>query len=316
MATSLKKSKETFRELARAVVRGDRRAASRALTFIVEESAGFEDLLRAFFPYGGRAHIVGLTGPPGSGKSTLLSRLICGYRLRGLKVGALAVDPSSVFSGGALLGDRIRMQQHALDSEVFIRSLAARDAVGGLPSNIFGAIHVLEAFGCGIIFLETVGAGQDEVAVAKAADTVVLVTVPSLGDEIQAIKAGTMEIGDLFVVNKADLAQKDRAIRDLQSALSLGQVERGWKPPVLATVAVEDTGTEAAIEQIEKHRRYLKSSGEWKHRRRAQVLEELTLAMARRIYRRSRNRIREKHLEALVDKRTDPVALSKKLLKK
>ncbi|MBI4349596.1 MAG: methylmalonyl Co-A mutase-associated GTPase MeaB, partial [Elusimicrobia bacterium] len=210
------------RDLAARVLRGDHAAVGRALSIVTDERPGADELARSFFVHAGRAHKVGVSGPPGSGKSSLINRLVAHYRKSGEKVGILAVDPTSPWTGGAFLGDRLRVQQHALDSGVFFRSLGSRGTVGGLTSTIFGAIHVLEAWGCDRILLETVGTGQDEVEVSHVADTVCYLTTPSLGDEIQAMKAGAMEAADILVLNKADMAEKEKALSALQEALRLG----------------------------------------------------------------------------------------------
>jgi LAO/AO transport system kinase len=254
------------------------------------------------------------------GKSTLTARLVSQYRKRGLKVGVLAVDPSSPISGGAFLGDRLRIQEHATDPGVFIRSLASRGTVGGVTHTIFGAIHVLEALGCDRIIVETVGTGQDEVLIARVADSVVYVTTPQMGDEIQAMKAGIMEIGDIFVVNKADLVGADKAVADLRAAMSLGpaagQAAADWQAPVLAATALSGEGVGALTEALDGHWDYLKSSGEGRRRLKAQHREELSVYVFRRAYRDALGRITEKALDDLVEGKTDPASLGAKMLRK
>jgi len=302
-------------ELAARVEAGDKAAAARALSWVVDELPGYEGLLRRFHSYAGQAHKVGVCGPPGCGKSTLIGSLIGRYRGQGLKVGTLVVDPSSPFSGGAFLGDRLRIQDHALDPGVFIRSLASRGMVGGVSATIFGAIRVLEAYRCQVLFIETVGTGQDEVEIAKVADTVLYVTAPSLGDEIQAMKAGTMDVADLFAVNKADLPDSERAIADIRRALSLAQgSKKGFAPPVLAVSALEETGVEELFRALQDHRRFLGESGEGRRRFREQLREEVSLLLSRKLYRDVLSRLSERHIEELVTKKTDPVTVARKVL--
>ncbi len=307
-------------DLAKRVLAGDAAAASRALSLIIDEAAGADALIRSFFASSGRSQKIGICGPPGAGKSTLTGRLISQFRKAGLKVGVLAVDPSSPISGGAFLGDRLRIQEHATDSGVFIRSIATRGMVGGVSHSIFGAIHVLEAFGCAKIIVETVGTGQDEVVIAKVADTVVYVTTPQMGDEIQAMKAGVMEVGDVFVVNKADLSGKDKAIGDLRSALNLGraagQEAKPWETPVTATTATTGEGVAELAAILDSHWAYLAGAGEGRRRLMEQHREELSLYLSRRIYQDALQKIGIRELEALVEHRTDPASLGARLLAK
>lgn len=319
-------------ELARRVAAGDTAAASRALSIIIDERDGFEELSKLLFEHAGKAHKIGVCGPPGSGKSSLVSALTRHLReTRKDKIGILAVDPSSPFTGGAFLGDRLRIQTHANDPGVFIRSVATRGAMGGVSATVFGAIHALEAWGCDTIFVETVGIGQDEVEIAKVVDTVALVTAPSLGDEIQAMKAGTMEIADLFIVNKSDLPGADKAVAHLKAALSLleastprlgahlskanfGPAHDG-EAPIVATSANTLDGIEALCAEFAKHRDRLKSSGEGQRRLRRQLREELAMFLARRVYDRTMNKITDAHIDALEAKAEDPVGLGARLLK-
>ncbi len=307
------------KDLIARVRKGDHAAASRALSIVVDESATSEALAREFFKSSGRAQKIGVSGPPGVGKSTLTGRLVAAYRARKLKVGVLMVDPSSSISGGAFLGDRLRIMEHATDPGVFIRSLASRGMIGGLTYSIFGAIHVLETLGCERILIETVGTGQDEVEIASVADTVLYVTTPSMGDEIQAMKAGAMEIGDIFVVNKADLAGKDRAIADLKAALGLGhsagQAVRAWEPPVLATSAKDGDGVAELAAALDAHQAHLKSTGEGAARLKRQHATELQFWIQRRVIKTALERVTDKALEDLLAHRTDPASLGRKLLK-
>ncbi len=235
-------------------------------------------------PHAGRAHVVGLTGPPGVGKSTTTSALVGAYRARGLRVGVLAVDPTSPFSGGALLGDRVRMSEHAADTEVFIRSMASRGHLGGLSWAAPAAVRVLDAAGCDVVLLETVGVGQSEVEVAATADTTVVLVAPGMGDGIQAAKAGILEVADVLVVNKADRDGADRTVRDLRGAVAMGERDRtAWRPPVLRTVATSATGIDDLVEAIDGHRRHLGAAGlrERRTRRAAREVEALAVEMLR-----------------------------------
>lgn len=303
--------------LAGRVLKGEPAALSRALTLITDEAEGSEELCRAFFPSHGRAHKIGLCGPPGSGKSSLVNRLVARLRKAGEKVGVLAVDPTSPFTGGAFLGDRLRVQEHALDAGVFMRSMATRGMLGGLSASIYGAVHALEAYGCDRILIETVGTGQDEVDIADAADTVLCVTAPYQGDEFQAMKAGSMEIADVFAVNKADLPEVDKAVAALRDALGLGPQEAaGWKVPVQAVSAATGAGVDALGAAIEAHRAFLASSGEGERRLKRQLKKELSLYISRRLYQDTMSRVSDAHIELLRSGKTDPAALGRKLLRR
>ena len=239
--------------------------------------------MAALAPHAGNAYVIGLTGSPGVGKSTTTTALVGAFRERGLRVGVLAVDPSSPFSGGALLGDRIRMQDHALDPEVYIRSMASRGHLGGLSFTTPQAIRVLDAAGCDVVLVETVGVGQSEVEVAGLADTSVVLLAPGMGDGIQAAKAGILEIGDVFVVNKADRDGADATVRDLRHMISLGdRTEPGlWRPPVVKTVAAQKTGIDEVMEALDKHRAFIEENGELVRRRERRAAVEIeTIALA------------------------------------
>jgi len=266
------------------ILAGDVRATARLLRDIDDQLPSARTLLKDLYPHTGKAYIVGFTGSPGVGKSTLVDQLAMRYRKDDLTVGILAIDPTSPFTGGAILGDRIRMQRHFLDSGVFIRSLATRGHFGGLTKSTNDMITVLDAMGKDIILVETVGVGQDEVEIAQCAHTTVLVTVPGMGDEVQAIKAGIMEIGDIFVVNKADREGARKTIRELRNLIELGlrhRDEPAWEPPIIETEALKGRGIEELYQAIHQHRRFLETNdrGQWdaavKKRARSQLVETL-----------------------------------------
>lgn len=298
--------------------RGDHAAASRALSLIIDEDPLAEALSKDFFKNSGTVQKLGVSGPPGAGKSTLTGRLIGHFRSLKLKVGILAVDPSSSISGGAFLGDRLRIMEHATDPGVFIRSLASRGMIGGLTHTIFGAIHVLEAMGCDKIIVETVGTGQDEVDIASVVDTVLYVTTPAMGDEIQAMKAGAMEVGDVFVVNKADLAGRDKAVSDLKGALGLGQsagqAPKAWEPPVVATSALTGEGVAELARTLEAHWEHLRGTVEGRERLKNQHATELRFWVHRHVVKNALDRVDDVLLEALVARKTDPASAGRRLL--
>ncbi len=255
---------------------GDARSVARLISLVEDESPVLREVMAALAPHAGGAHIVGLTGSPGVGKSTSTNALVGALRARGKRVGVLAVDPSSPFSGGALLGDRVRMQDHALDPEVYIRSMASRGHLGGLSWAAPQALRVLDAAGCDVVLVETVGVGQSEVEIAGLADTTIVLLAPGMGDGIQAAKAGILEIGDLYVINKADREGADRTRRELRGMLALGERPEGaWKPDILKTVASSGEGVDEVVEAIEKHRAWLAESGEQERRRVRRTREEI-----------------------------------------
>lgn len=262
------------RDLVAEVVAGSSQAAARLISVIENDGDSASGALRALFPHTGRAHIVGITGPPGSGKSTLVDAAVRGLRAQGRRVGVVAVDPTSPFSGGALLGDRIRMQDHSTDPEVFVRSMATRGSLGGLAPHTSQAVSVLDAWGAAVVFIETVGTGQAEVDVVSAADTVVVVTIPGLGDGVQSLKAGIMEIGDVFVVNKADRPDVDRAVTELKMALGLA-AQVAWHPPVLTSIATTGKGVQDVLAAMTDHRRHLDATGGLAARRQSRWRREI-----------------------------------------
>jgi len=256
---------------------GDARAVARLISLVENASPSLREVMSELMPYVGHAWVIGLTGSPGVGKSTSTAVLVSAFRQAGKRVGVLAVDPSSPFSGGALLGDRVRMQEHALDQGVYIRSMASRGHLGGLSWSTPQALRVLDAAGCDVVLVETVGVGQAEVEVASLADTTVVLVAPGMGDAIQAAKAGILEIADVFVVNKADRDGADQTARDLRHMLSLGE-RRGaddWQPPIVKTVAARGEGVDDVMAALDKHREWLAASGRLDAKRRVRAAEEI-----------------------------------------
>ena len=277
---------------------GQPRAVARLISLVEDASPQLPEVAAALAPYTGHAQVVGLTGSPGVGKSTVTSALVAALRARGKRVGVLAVDPSSPFSGGALLGDRVRMQDHATDSGVFIRSMATRGHLGGLAWATPQALRVLDAAGCDVVLVETVGVGQSEIEVVSLADTTLVLVAPGMGDAIQAAKAGILEVADVFVVNKADRDGADQTARDLRYMLSLGdRGDRGdrvgdsahpagevWRPPIVKTVASRGEGIADLVEKIDSHREWLERSGHGHRRRQLRAeaeIEAITLESLR-----------------------------------
>ncbi|HEY8202644.1 MAG TPA: methylmalonyl Co-A mutase-associated GTPase MeaB [Actinomycetota bacterium] len=275
---------------------GDRLAVARLVSIVEDGGPELAEVAAAVFPHTGRAYAVGITGAPGAGKSTLTDALIGAIRAEGHRVGVLAVDPSSPFTGGALLGDRVRMQAHATDDQVFIRSMATRGHLGGLALATPQAIRVLDAAGNAYILVETVGVGQAEVDVARTADTTVVIVTPGWGDSVQAGKAGLLEVADVFVVNKADRQGAPGTVRELEQMLHLGP-PRSWQPPVLQTVATRGEGVAELWAAIGAHRSHLAETGELEARRRARLSEEISTIVAERVKARVR-----RHSAALLDR--------------
>ena len=267
-------------ELADKLLAGDRRALARAITLTENEDPAAAELAAAIYPQTGRARVVGVTGPPGAGKSTIVDGLTYLYRQSGQRVAVVAVDPTSPFTGGAILGDRIRMRRGTVDPGVFIRSLATRGHLGGLSWHTGSVIRLLDAAGFDAVIVETVGAGQSEIEIMRHAETTVVVLVPGLGDEVQAAKAGILEIADVLVVNKADLAGADRLAKELDMMLKLGQLPgaalgEAWVPPIVKTVATSDEGLTDLVAATERHQRYLAESGRFETRRRRELTAEV-----------------------------------------
>jgi LAO/AO transport system kinase len=300
------------------VLAGNRRALARALTIVEDGGPEASTLVRQLFSHSGRAHLIGVTGSPGVGKSTLVDALVTEIRKEGLKVGVLAVDPTSPFTGGAILGDRIRMQEHTLDRNVFIRSMANRGHAGGTALATYDAVRMLEAFGYEIVIIETVGVGQSELAIAQTADTTVLVLMPGSGDEIQAIKSGIMEIGDLFVVNKGDQLGASKTASEVIHSLELAHLPTSWRPPVLISIAETGDGMPEVWNAVKEHRQYLDQTGMLKERRKAKVqaeLEELVAEMARTNLKAS---LEQSHIQDLLgqvlSREVDPHSAAEELM--
>jgi LAO/AO transport system kinase len=267
---------------------GDPRAVARLISMVEDASPRLREVAAALAPHTGRAQVVGLTGSPGVGKSTTTSVLVTALRKQGKRVGVLAVDPSSPFSGGALLGDRVRMQDHATDSGVFIRSMATRGHLGGLSWATPQALRVLDAAGCDVVLVETVGVGQSEIEVVSLADTTVVLLAPGMGDGIQAAKAGILEVADVFVVNKADRDGADQTVRDLRYMLSLGERREQdgstWKAPIVRTIASKGEGIDGVVDALDEHREWMAKSGERDRRRQRRAeaeIEAITLEQVR-----------------------------------
>jgi LAO/AO transport system kinase len=265
---------DTAQQLVNAVLRGEPRATARAITLVENGSPEAQQIVSSLYSHTGRAQIIGVTGPGGAGKSTLVEKLVRELRRRDKTVGVVAVDPTSPFSGGAFLGDRIRMQDLSTDKGVFIRSMATRNNPGGLAKATKEAVHILDAAGKDVVIVETVGAGQSEVDIIRIAQTIVVVLAPGLGDEIQAIKAGIMEIGDIFVINKADRENANKTFTDIQAMLELSNAKIRWRPAIVKTIAITGEGVKQLLEKIDEHTEHL-AEGEAIHRQRRIVETEL-----------------------------------------
>ncbi|MGQ0506599.1 MAG: methylmalonyl Co-A mutase-associated GTPase MeaB [Myxococcaceae bacterium] len=336
-------------DLAERLLKGDVRAASRLMREIDDGQPHATAMLQQIFPETGKAYVIGVTGSPGAGKSTLTNRLIAQYRKAGKSVGVIAVDPTSPFTGGAILGDRIRMQEHATDRGVFIRSLATRGNLGGLSRATGDCIRVMDAMGRDVILVETVGVGQDEIDIAQMAHTTLVVVVPGMGDDIQAIKAGILEVADVFVVNKADLDGSDRTVRELRGMLEIRHAVKAppldhdahhrmvrakaegrpveptqvdpaeWEPPILKVVAAKGEGMEALVEAVEQHRQHLETTGERATRERSRAAAQFVALLRERLLRSALSRLERERgrfdevAGKIARREADPYALANEL---
>jgi LAO/AO transport system kinase len=309
-------------EIVSRILAGDRKAVAQLVTLVENNSQEAKKALALLHPHGGKAHIIGVTGPPGCGKSTLISKLTTEYRKKDKKVGIIAIDPTSPFSGGAFLGDRIRMQEHTIDKDVFIRSMGSRGSLGGLARATTDTIKILDAFGKDIIFVETIGVGQADVEIAKTAITLLVVTMPGLGDEIQTLKAGILEIGDIFVVNKADYAGVENIVSYLETMLELTHYKsKDWKPSIIKTIAPKNVGIFELVNSIDNHLAHLRATGELerklKEKTKLELLELLRASITKYIVETA---IAENELEDLVERivkrELDPYSAVEILLRK
>ncbi len=298
-------------------LQGDPRSIARLITAIESETDRSRQIMQSIYPCTGKAHLIGVTGSPGAGKSTFLDKLISSLMAAGQSVGVIAVDPSSPFTGGAVLGDRLRMQRHSLDPGVFIRSMGSRGSLGGLSRGTYEAALILDACGKDVVLIETVGVGQSEIDIVKIADTVALLLVPGMGDDIQIMKAGIMEIADVFIVNKADRDGSERVVREVNIMLDL-QAGKEWRPPVIPTVAESGEGIENAAESLSEHRHYLAGSAEGKRRKRRRLRLEVEEIVKREIAKVAEkawdDHITAGILEDLDLRRTDPYSVADDLL--
>ena len=306
-------------DLVEGVLSQKRRYLARLISLIEDEDNQALEALSLLYKHTGKSHIIGVTGPPGSGKSSLVTKLTAEFRKRSKTIGIVCVDPSSPFTGGALLGDRIRMQEHSLDDEVYVRSMGTRGHLGGLARTTSDAVRAIDAFGKDIIFVETVGTGQSEVEVVDVAHTVLVTDVPGSGDDIQAIKAGIMEIADIFVVNKSDLAGADKKVMEINAMLDIDPRERAWRPPVVLTNSRSGEGIPELVDKILDHLKHLKETGLWKKKGIQRSRDELQELMKYKLTKELSQKIQgkpeyEKAIELIAKRKLDPYTVAEQLI--
>ena len=306
-------------DLVNGVLSGKRRELARLISLIENEDGDATEALIQLYKHTGKAHIIGVTGPPGSGKSSLVTKLTTEFRKRENTIGIVCVDPSSPFTGGALLGDRIRMQEHSLDNEVYVRSMGTRGHLGGLARATSDAVRAIDAFGKDIIFVETVGAGQSEVDVITVAQTVIVTDMPGSGDDIQAIKAGIMEIADIFVVNKMDLPGAERKVTEINAMLDIDPSEKDWRPPVILTNSRSGEGVTELADKILEHLQFLKDSGQLEQkglkRSRDELQELMRYKLTRELYQKLEGQPEyEAAIKKIATRKEDPYSVAERLI--